>query len=113
MRETFVWHPDIGAQREVDPAVEVTKFGDGYESRTTRGINPQHAVWTLTFTRQVAHFVPILDFIEARGARESFDWIDPLNRAGVYVCRKWTSFQQSFGIFVINATFEQISEYGN
>lgn len=113
MRQLFAWSPDIGAQRTMKPLVEPTKFGDGYEARTIKGINSKPASWSVTFTKNVGDAIQILDFLELMGASEAFNWVDPLNKTGVYVCREWTSHQPSFGLYVVSGTFEQVFEYEN
>ena len=37
--QTFSWYPDASSQQSCKPAVQVTKFGDGYETRVAVGIN--------------------------------------------------------------------------
>jgi phage-related protein len=39
MSISFKWVPTYGSAVTVKPAVQVTKFGDGYELRTPTGIN--------------------------------------------------------------------------
>jgi phage-related protein len=93
------------------PSAQVTKFGDGYEARVATGINSKPAIWNVTFTKPTAEAIEILDFVEARNAVEAFDWVDPIDRSGVYVCREWSSSQIPFGLIAVVATFEQVFEY--
>lgn len=109
-KPVFTWLPDLAAQQTVTPTVVATKFGDGYEQRTTNGINSAPKVWKLTFTNNKNNAMSALDFLQERGARESFTWTDPFNKTGTYVCRTWDGSQSQFGIYTITASFEQVWE---
>lgn len=110
-RQIFTWSPDMGAQRSVKANVMQTKFGDGYEQRVAKGINTMPKSWQVTFSRVATVASDILAFLEARGGREAFDWVDPMDVTGTYVCREWRSTQQTRGVYVVTATFEQVFEY--
>lgn len=105
----FPWLPDIDSTVSVEPSVKVTKFGDGYESRTPVGINTTGRKWPVKFTRPRAEAFQILDFLEARNATEKFTWTDPFGRTGTWVCRKWSA-QSSQGYVVVSGDFEQVFE---
>ncbi|MBJ5464119.1 phage tail protein, partial [Salmonella enterica subsp. enterica serovar Derby] len=49
MMKTFHWKvdPDMGVDSE--PQVSVVRFGDGYEQRQVKGINPLMDKYSLTF----------------------------------------------------------------
>jgi phage-related protein len=100
----------MSAQQTITPNVQQIKFGDGYEARLALGLNTKLARWDVSFTKTAQDAVTILNFLKARGAVEAFAWTDPLNRAGVYVCREWSSLQESFGIYTIRGVFEEIVE---
>ena len=108
---TFTWNPDLGATRKMTPRVTATKFGDGYEMRTSNGINFSPRNWTVTFTRATEESVAIIDFLDARAAKEPFTWVDPMGKTGTYVCREWSSVQSEFGLYTVSATFEEVFEY--
>lgn len=110
-KPTFTWSPDLGAQQTVKPTVTQTKFGDGYELRVTAGINSKPRSWDVTFSKGIAEATSILNFLEERGGVESFNWTDPMDKEGTYVCREWNGSQQAFGVYVISAKFEQVFEY--
>ena len=110
-RPVFVWLPDLGASKSTLPNVTATKFGDGYELRVARGINSTPSSWSVTFTKGSQEAMEILDFLEARAALEAFEWRDPLDKVGSYVCREWNASQSMFGVYSVSATFEQVYEY--
>jgi len=109
-RQLFTWNADLGAKRSAKPAVQVNKFGDGYEQRTRLGINSKPEVWSVVFTRNRAEITPILEFLEDRGGYESFDWKTPLDQTKTFVCREWQFVQVEQGIFAISCDFVQVFE---
>jgi phage-related protein len=104
---TFSYTPAIGASGACKPTVESAKFGDGYEQRTALGINTQARQWNLKFT---THVNEVLAFLEARGGTASFDWTDPLGRAGKFICREWTINHSGATVFDVTGKFEQVFE---
>lgn len=110
-KPTFEWHPDAGATCAIKPSVHTTKFGDGYELRTSAQINASPEKWTVKFTRAADEFGQIDAFLKARGAMESFLWTTPEGNAGTYVCREWSKTRLRGGAAELSATFEQVFEY--
>lgn len=108
-KETFGWWPDAASEASEEPRVNVTKYGDGYESRTSDTINTNPGTWTLTFTKGRAEGLEIRAFLRARGALEAFIWTNPFGETGTYVCRKW-KFVPDRGKLTGSATFEQVYE---
>lgn len=104
---TFDWKPAQGASASVKPRVEVAKYGDGYEQRVGTSINGPERKWSLKFTSEVP---AVLDFLEARGGHESFDWTDPLGRTGKFVCREWSPSHVGAELFSVSCDFEQVPE---
>ena len=103
----FDWKPAPGASASVKPNVAVAKYGDGYEQRVGTSINGPARQWSLKFTSAVTE---VLDFLEARGGHESFDWTDPLGRTGRFVCREWKPVHVSVDIFAVSCDFEQVPD---
>ncbi|WP_297478403.1 phage tail protein [Ferrovum sp.] len=117
--QVFTWSPDIPAQRKMKPSVHPIKFGDGYESRISSGINTMLAIWSVKFTADAntifgytpsgGSFIPgIESFLSSLGATTPFTWTDPLGNTGTYVCRAWDSSQIGFGVYELSGTFEQV-----
>jgi phage-related protein len=92
--------------------VTVVKFGDGYEARHTHGINPDLKVWNLTFrNRDVSEIDEIEEFLDARGAVESFDWIPPRAEDAIrVVCRQWERTIDKAATDSLTARFEEVAE---
>lgn len=110
-RLTFGWFPDTASENTMEPAVNVTKYGDGYEARISDTLNVTKRSWSMTFTkgRLQGEGQAISAFLKARHGVEAFDWIDPMSEPGVFVCRKW-SLKTDRGEIVIRATFEEVFE---
>lgn len=108
-RATFTWFPEFESQLSQEPNITVTKFGDGYESRTPMGINNSPEKWSLKFSETNSVFSEVLGFVRARNGVESFYWRNPFGAINVYVCRKW-SMTRSQGYSSINLDFEQVFE---
>lgn len=109
--QTFTWFPDTESDHGVKPAVETTKFGDGYELRVPIGINSTPMSWNLTFTRDNTESMAILGFIRNRGGFEAFIWKNPQEEQGVYVCREWKVKRlKAGGAMRITCSFDQVFE---
>lgn len=106
----FTWFPDVEGQGDIQPDVNVQKFGDGYEQRTAIGINFIKDKWSLTFTRAREEGLAILKFLRARGALNAFTWTNPLGETGTYKCASWKPKSLPGGL-EITADFEQVFEY--
>lgn len=109
MRQTFTWMPEFEASLQEKPRVNVTKFGDGYEQRTPQGINNNPQKWSLQFSSSNASFPEILAFLRTHNGATAFDWTNPLEEEGVYVCREW-KLSRKMGVNVITMDFEQVFE---
>jgi phage-related protein len=108
---TFTYTPSFSADLSEAPTVRTVKFGDGYEQRLAYGLNTQPKTWQLQFSnRDDTERDNILTFLRARGATESFDWTDPNNYAGKWVCSEWQTSQVSCNFNNITATFRQVFE---
>lgn len=107
---TFTWLPDMGASMNVEPNIDGAKYGDGYEQRVGLSINSQAKKWSVTFTKSAFEASAILAFLSARNAADSFNWTDPMDSLGTYVCKKWQHRQINPGIYQVTGDFEQVFE---
>lgn len=107
----FTWQPDLGAERSSQPLVTTVSFGDGYEQRVGQSLNRTKHGYSVTFTRPAKEALEIAAFLEDRGGLESFKWTDPLGEERTWVCRQWSGpTQQARGLYVIQASFEEVFE---
>ena len=111
MRISFKWVPTYGSAVTVKPAVQVTKFGDGYELRTPTGINSTPRQWKVIFanrTHAVANEIEA--FFKARGAVQSFEWNPPNDTTAIsrWVAREWSVEQTGPYTRTVTATFDEV-----
>ena len=113
MSYTFAWVPSYGSAVTMKPNVTPTKFGDGYEQRTTSGINNNPRKWQIVFgSRANATADAIEAFLSARGAVQCFNWTPSHGNAGKWVCREWTVQQTGPFTRSVQCIFEEVFEGG-
>jgi len=110
-KRTFGWFPDVASQASEEPAVNVTKYGDGYESRTSDSLNVNRQNWNVTFTRGrvSGEGQAIRLFLQDHQGKDSFLWTNPFEESLTVVARKWTA-KSDRGEVTVTATFEQVFE---
>lgn len=110
-KRTFNWFPDTASEAADDPAVNVTKYGDGYEARNGESLNTNRQSWRLTFTRAriTGEGLAIRQFLRDHEGVQAFIWKNPFEETGTYVARKWST-KSDQGIIVVTATFEEVFE---
>lgn len=104
--------PTYGAQKSSRPNIRVAQFGDGYQQRTSFGINQNPKEWNLTWEVSETDADTIEAFLDARAAdAASFDWT-PLDSATSYkwVCPEWNKTLPYKNRATITATFRQVFE---
>jgi len=102
-----------GAQKNSRPKMRMTQFGDGYEQRTTFGLNQNPKEWSLTWQNITeANADTIEAFLDARAADgTSFDWTPPDSATSYkWVCQQWDKTIPYTGRATITATFRQVFE---
>ena len=102
-----------GAQKTSRPKMRMTQFGDGYEQRTTFGLNQNPKEWSLTWQNITeANADTIEAFLDARAADgASFDWTPPDSATSYkWVCQQWDKTIPYTGRATITATFRQVFE---
>ena len=64
---------DKSLSRKTTPSIFIQKFGDGYEQRLARGINPFTQGYSTSFTNRTrAEAINIINFFEDKNAVTSF-----------------------------------------
>ena len=108
---TFTYTPSFTATEQSQPSTRIFQAGDGYEQRTTFGLQRDPKTWNLTFAnRDDTERDNIISFLEARGGSESFDWTPPRGSAGKYVCADWSTEIAVSNYTTITTTFRQVFE---
>lgn len=110
-RETFGWFPDTASEGADSPAVNVTKFGDGYEARFADNVNVNRQSWAVTFTtgRNAGQGLLIRAFLRRHEGRKSFIWTNPFGETGYYIARSWKA-KSDRGEVIVSTTFEEVFE---
>jgi len=104
--------PTYGAQKSSAPNFRIARFGDGYEQRTTFGLNQNPKQWDLTWNVSETDADTIETFLDARAADgASFEWT-PLGESTEYkwVCEQWSKSIPFLNRATITATFRQVFE---
>ena len=104
--------PTYGVQKRSNPSVRTVRFGDGYEQRTTLGINQNPKVYQLTFEVSETDADTIETFLDARAAdNASFDFTPPGDgSSSKFVCESWTKSIPYLNRASIQASFRQVFE---
>ena len=106
------YNPSYSATKRSQPKLRITQFGDGYQQRTTFGLNQDPKVWNLTFNVDDEDADEIETFLEARGKDgASFDWSPPDTATTFkWICKSFNREMFDFERNRITASFEQVFE---
>ena len=106
------YNPSYSATKRSQPKLRITQFGDGYQQRTSFGLNQDPKVWSLTFNVDDEDADEIETFLEARGKDgASFDWSPPDTATTFkWICRSFNRELFDFQRNRITASFEQVFE---
>ena len=104
--------PTYGIQKRSAPVVRTVRFGDGYEQRTSLGINQNPKIFQLTFEVSETDADTIETFLDARAAdNASFDFTPPGEASSSkFVCESWTKTIPYLNRANIQASFRQVFE---
>lgn len=104
--------PSYGVQKTSAPSIRTAKFGDGYEQRSTFGINQNPKQWDLAWNNiSEANADTIEAFLDARAGVESFDWTPPDESTSYkWVCAQWSKTIPYLNRATITASFRQVFE---
>ena len=104
--------PTYGLIKRSSPVVRTARFGDGYEQRTSLGINQDPKVYNLTFEVSETDADTIETFLDARAAdNASFDFTPPgEGSSSKFVCEDWTKSIPYLNRASIQATFREVFE---
>ena len=99
--------PTYGIQKRSAPNVRKVRYGDGYESRFTMGLNQNPITYSLTFEVSETDADTIETFLDARAADfASFDFTPPgESSSSKFVCETWSKSIPYLNRATIQATF--------
>lgn len=111
----FVWVPSYTSTVQHKPFITTIRFGNGYEQRISKNINPDLKAFSLNFEQRTeAEARAIVHFLKEKAASKSFAYNPPgiyeeTTYRTKYVCREWETnfaFKENYGI---RAKFEEVS----
>ena len=104
--------PAYGLQKTSAPTVRTVRFGDGYEQRTSLGLNQNPKSYNLTFEVSETDADTIETFLDARAAdNASFDFTPPgESSSSKFVCEQWDKSIPYLNRATIQATFREVFE---
>lgn len=93
-----------------EPRIKEAKFGDGYELRTTDGINPRPRAFRMTWPNlDPTDYSTLITFLRARNGHEGFNWTPPGEGSSIKVkCPRWTSKRHSGPYWSVEVDFIEI-----
>ena len=104
--------PDFGVRKISKPNIRIAQFGDGYQQRSTFGINQNLKVYNLTFTNITeTESDEIEDFLDLMAGVQSFTFTPPNeSSSSKFICKDWNKTNPFADRATISATFEEVAE---
>jgi|APGre2960657423_1045063.scaffolds.fasta_scaffold137409_2 phage-related protein len=111
----FIWTPSYTSSFQHKPSVSTIRFGNGYEQRIGKSINPDLKTLQLNFDQRTSREArAIIYFLQQRASIQAFaynpgDIYSEQSYRTKYVCREWETnftFKENYSI---RAKFEEVS----
>jgi phage-related protein len=111
----FIWIPSYTSTVQHKPSVTTIRFGNGYEQRVSKTINPDLKTLQLNFDQRNSREArAIIHFLKQRGGVKAFaynpgDIYSETTYRTRYVCREWETsftFKENYSV---RAKFEEVS----
>jgi phage-related protein len=104
--------PKYGLRKNSSPVVRTVRFGDGYEQRTSLGLNQNPKIFNLSFEVSETDADTIETFLDARAAdNASFNFTPPgESSSSKFVCEEWSKSIPYLNRASIQATFREVFE---
>jgi phage-related protein len=111
----FFWMASYTSTTSHKPLITVIRFGNGYEQRINKNINPDLKTFQLKFelkTEKEAY--AIVHFLQDKSATKAFAYDPPTiyseqTYRTKYVCREWETNFNFKENYAINAKFDEVS----
>ena len=111
----FFWMASYTSTTSHKPLITVIRFGNGYEQRINKNINPDLKTFQLKFelkTEKEAY--SIVHFLQDKAATKAFAYDPPTIYSEQtyrtrYVCREWETNFNFKENYTINAKFDEVS----
>jgi len=104
--------PTYGVQKRSEPNIRTIQFGDGYEQRTTFGLNQNPKIFNLTFEVSETDADTIETFLDARAVdNASFTFTPPGEASSSkFVCEGWNKSIPYLNRARVQVTFREVFE---
>ena len=105
-------NPSYGTSKKSAPNIRIAQFGDGYQQRSTFGINQNLKVYNFTWSNiSETNADEIEDFLDARAGVENFDYTPAGESASKkFICPQWNKTIPYLNRASISATFVEVAE---
>jgi len=105
-------NPTYGTTKNSAPNIRIAQFGDGFQQRSTFGINQNLKVYNFTWSNISESDSDLIeDFLDARAGVENFDYTPAGESASKkMICREWEKTIPYLNRATITATFEEVAE---
>tara|TARA_R100000700_G_scaffold37833_1_gene48403 strand:- start:1082 stop:1429 length:348 start_codon:yes stop_codon:yes gene_type:complete len=105
-------NPTYGTTKNSKPNIRIAQFGDGFQQRSTSGINQNLKEYNFTWSNISESDSDLIeDFLDARAGVENFDYTPAGESASKkMICREWEKRIPYLNRATITATFEEVAE---
>lgn len=113
MAVEFTWVPDRDLSSDVKLDIAIISYGDGYEMRMAKSLNPIKQTWNLNFkNRPVSLISDIRDFLVRKEGIIAFTFEDhscpPIPITSKVVCASWTISVPIQGFQSLSCVFRRV-----
>lgn len=109
--DEFEWIPDWNAQASNKSNVTKIQYGDGYQQRQSKGMNPIGTRWSVAFNPRSDAVIDLIEeFLEERYGVIAFTWTAPGKPQYKWICEEWTRTKMGDNVASISMTFERVYE---
>lgn len=105
-------NPTYGTTKRSEPNIRIAQFGDGYQQRSTFGINQNLKVYNFTWQNISETDADAIElFLDDKAGVQSFDYTPAGESASKkMICREWEKTIPYLNRATITATFEEVAE---
>ena len=105
-------NPTYGSRKNSAPNIRIVQFGDGYQQRSTFGINQNLKIYQFTWQNISETDSDIIeDFLDLMAGVQNFDYTPAGESASKkMICRNWNKTIPYLNRATITATFEEVAE---
>ena len=105
-------NPTYGARKNSAPNIRIAQFGDGYQQRSTFGINQNLKIYQFTWQNISETDSDVIEtFLDDRAGVENFDYTPAGESSSKkMICTSWNKTIPYLNRATITAVFEEVAE---